>query len=933
LRHWIERMYKFKKKYLLVTILTAIVIIAVMNSVSAFPKFMAASLNANAFIIEGKDTTIPIQHNTLSKDSTLKTDSLKIISDTIKIDTFSLKLSKDTLEAPVKYSAGDSVVGLVDEKKIILYDKAKADYQDVSLNAPVIELDQDSHTVNAKSSRDSIGGIKDYAKMKQGETEYQSEGMQYNFKTKKGVTKGTITQQGEMYVHADIAKKIDERTMYTKGAFFTTCNLDKPHFGFRANHAKIINKKLAVTGPIRPEFDSVPIPIYLPFGIYPLYQGRHSGFMAPSFETNDQMGLGLANMGYYRVINNHWDVKVYGNIYSYGSWQVNVNPTYNKLYKYRGSFNFGLQNTQRGQKGDPDFYKSKTYNLTWAHSSDQRARPGTSFSANVNASSTNYNRNIPNNNTLNFQNVLGSSIAYSKTWQDKPYNLTVSANHNQNNQSRLVSINLPDIGFTVSTLYPFQKKESAGSKKWYEQFGIGYQASFRNAVSFYDSVNTHQVYHQSLVNHLLDTLQWGSQHSIPISLTLPPILGGAVIVSPSISYSFEIVDRKVSRYWDNNLDSLMAVVDKTPAVKQNASFGIGFNTSLFGTYQFGKKSKVIALRHVVKPTFGLNYTPDLNQKFTKAIQVDSSGSKAYFNELDGLYTTGQNRFLPRKFGGITFGLDNSLEMKMRNKKKQKGTDSTATEEDKSDVKKVRLIEGFGFNGSYNLFADSMKLSPISMYFRTNLFEKININASASLTPYELNKFGNPSKNYAWQGKKFSLGSITSASVSMSTSFQSKPKDAAKEKSKQEAINKTMTDPMLQADQQRLLDYMRQNPAEFVDFNTQWQVSLSYSLTYSKGYNYTTNRNENRITSSANLTGSFNLSPKWNLSMNGYYDFNTKKIQTFSMSIARDLHCWQMAINISPIGLYKFYSFTISPKAGILQDLKINRNRSFYTGYR
>lgn len=906
-------MRKFIRFYFFVPFI-AIFIIAGMNF-----NYATTPFNSKKFLII-KDTIPESIDSLLIKDS-LALDTTK----RMRVDTFTLRLSKDSLEAPVQYAATDSVVGLLADRKIILYNQAKTSYQDLTLSAPSIELDQTRNVVIAKASKDSTGEIKDYAEMKQGENQFRSESMEYDFKTQRGLTKTTITQQGEMYVHADIVKKIDAQTMYGWKAFFTTCNLDHPHFGFRTKRAKIINKKLAVTGSVRPEFDSVPVPIYLPFGIYPLYQGRHSGFIAPSFETNDQMGLGLAGMGFYYVVNDYWDVQANANIYSYGSWQANVNPKYRKIYKYSGSFNFGLQSTRRNSKGDPDYYSSKTYTVNWSHASDMRSRPGTSFSANVNASSTSYNKNIPNNNLLNFQNVLSSSITYTKNWIDRPFNLTASANHSQNNGAHQVSISLPNIGFTMTTIYPFQRKNAVGSKKWYEQFGIGYNGSFRNGVSFYDSIDYQSRYGKSMFSYLIDTLQWGANHSIPITLTLPPILGGAVQIAPSISYSQEWVDRVTTREYDKSRDTLIASINKGFHIKQQASVGVSLNTALYGTYQFRKKARIMAMRHVIRPTVGFSYTPDMNKKYWQYVQVDTTGYSAWFNKLDGYFSgRGQQQIFSRRFGGINFGFDNNLELKVRNKK----TKDTTASDNQEATRKIRLIEGFGVTGSYNIFADSMRLSDFNIYFRTNLFEKINITASANLTPYKLNSVGNRTSKYAWQGGKFSLGSITSANLSASTTFQSKPKDPAKEKRRQEQINQNLNDPMLQADQQRLMEYMRQNPAEFVDFNTPWSLSLSFNLNYYKGYNSYTNKNQDQITASSNFTGSFNLTPKWNFSVNGYYDFSTKKMQTFSMAISRDLHCWQMAINITPIGLYRFFNFTISPKSGILQDLKINRSRSF-----
>ena len=265
-----------------------------------------------------------------------------------------------------------------------------------------------------------------------------------------------------------------------------------------------------------------------------------------------------------------------------------------------------MQTTKFNFKGDPDFLKNKTFNINWNHSVDGKSRPGTSFSASVNAGSTRYNQLTPNNVQLNFQNQLGSSIAYSKSWAGKPYNLTLSANHNQNNVTRLINVSLPDAGFSVSTLYPLQSKNQVGTPKWYEKLGIGYNGNFRNQVSFYDTAFK--------LKNLIDTLQWGAQHSIPITLALPPIMGGAVIVSPSVSYSQVWIAQKFRRKWNTATQKVDTTITKGFFTDHQASFSLSFNTAVFGTYQF-RKSRIVALRHVIRPSFSLNYKPDLSKKY------------------------------------------------------------------------------------------------------------------------------------------------------------------------------------------------------------------------------------------------------------------------------------------------------------------------------
>jgi hypothetical protein len=565
-----------------------------------------------------------------------------------------------------------------------------------------------------------------------------------------------------------------------------------------------------------------------------------------------------------------------------------------------------MQNTKFNFKGDPDFSKTKTYSFSWNHSVDSRARPGTIFTANLNASSTKYNRFLPTDPQRNFQNQQGSSISYSKSWAGKPYNLTVSANHNQNNATHIMNISLPDIGFSVSTLYPLEKKETAGAAKWYEKLGVGYNGNLRNQVSFYDTAFR--------LSRLIDTLQWGATHNFPISVALPPILGGAVIVSPGISYAQVWIAQKFRRSWNDVAKKVDTTITKGFYLDHQASFSLNFNTAMYGTYVF-KKSRIIAIRHVIRPTLSMNYKPDLSKNHFYRTQIDTNKNVFEFSEYDGALYSG---FSKGKTGGIGFQLDNNLEMKVKNRK----------DTSENAVKKIKLIDGYGFSSGYNFLADSMKLGLFSLYLRTTLFEKISINFNSTLDPYQTNERGIDINKYAWQGDKFSLGRLTSGNISVSTSFRSKPKDAKKEEERKKQVQQRLNDPNLIADQNRLLDYMQQNPAEFVDFNIPWQVSFGYSLSFYNRFKSDYSGFENDFASNLNFNGSFNLTPKWNFSATGYYDFDTKKLQTFSMSINREMHCWQMSISITPVGLYRFFSFSISPKASVLQDLKVNRTRSF-----
>jgi hypothetical protein len=831
-----------------------------------------------------------------------KVDTLAKKQDSLVTSIDTLKLSKDSIDAPIDYNASDSGILIVDTREFLLYGKAKTNYQDLKIEAATIRYNQQSKMVKAYGSTDSTGKLDSKPVFIQGEMKSISDTISFNMESGKGLTKNTFFQEGEIFVNALSLKKMSDSVVYARKARFTTCNLDTPHFAFRTGRMKIINNKLGISGPTFPEFEGVPMPIGIPFGIFPLNRGRHSGILAPAFTASEDFGLGLEGLGYYKVINDYLDFTTRANIYSYGGWNVNLNSKYIKRYAFTGGFNLTLQNTKTlnrfGGTGD-EFNQSKSFMLNWSHSRDNRARPGTSFSANVNFGSSRFNRLLLNNPMQNFQNQLSSSISYSKDWRGK-YNLSVNANHNQNNNLRLVNLQLPTVNFNVVTLYPFQSKEQIGAGKWYEKIGIGYSGNVQNHLSFYDTAFNFK--------RLLDTAQWGAVHNIPISMSLPAL--GPVTISPSVSYEERWYGQRFIRSWNSVNKKVDTVKYRGLNTARQMSFGISAATRIFGTYTFGKNSNIKGIRHEIRPTISMNYQPDMAAAYHYTTQIDTTGRTYRFSQYEGGII---GSFSEGRFGGIGFGVDNLLEMKVRDK-----SDSTAKD------KKVKLIEGFGFSSSYNMLADSFKLGNFNLYARSTLFEKVNINASATLDPYDVDSKGYRLKTYAFDPKALKFGRITSGSIAISTSFSSKSKDGKTEKDREIPI-----DPFLTPDeQQRQLQFAKSNPAEFTDFNIPWTLSFSYSLSFSKQIKPDYSGFETRTFSSLNFNGDFSLSEKWKVGGSGYYDVSMGGLQQFSMFISREMHCWQMSINVMPVGIFRSFNITVNPKSGILRDLKINRSRVF-----
>jgi LPS-assembly protein len=828
-------------------------------------------------------------------------------------DTPDYQISKDTMEAEFTYKASDSIRIDIRKHQVRLYSKAEIQSKDAHMTADHILLDQDKHLVTASPSKDSTGNVIGLPKLVQADNTMVSDTIKYDTKTQKGITQHTYTVSGQMYVHAEKMKKITPEEYFGYRGVFTTCGLDTPHFAFRTNKMKIVKDKFAITGPVHPEFEGVPLPVYIPFGFFPLTTGRHSGLLPPEFTSSDQAGLGLTGLGYYKVISDYFDVILKTDLYTYGGYAFYFTPTYKVRYKYSGQVNFTYQYTKLLSSAGADaFQATKTFSFNWSHSMDTKARPGTNFSANVNVASTKFAASQLNNPTAAYNNQLSSSITYSHTFDGK-YNLTMSANHNQDNETRLINVSLPNLSFTVPTLYPFQSKTPVGTPKWYEKFGVGISTTIAGSSSFYDSLFT--------LKRAIDTFQWGAQNTIPISLALP--IKGPVQVTPGVSLSERVYSQRMYRHYDpafNKVDT--DAIQKGLFQEENMSYSISLASAIFGTFQgFGRNSTLMGIRHVIRPTVSFSYTPNFAGKdwYTIRTPYDSGDlSKNTPTRRVSYYDgTTYGPFSEGTFGGLSFGLDNHFEIKTRSK-----TDTSS-----AGIKKTTIIDGLGITGSYNYLADSFKLSNFTLYLRSTLFKNINITAGATVDPYQHNSFGTDVDKYAWEGKGFSVGRITSGNIAISTNFKSAPLDQKLEDQKNAAQGSDQI-PMTMEEQQAQLNYIRQNPAQFADFNIPWSLNLSFALNFTNALqsNYTY---KTTITSSINWSGDFNLTPKWKIGLNGYYDVKNGDMQSLTASISRDLHCWQMSINVTPVGYSHFFSFTISPKAGILQDLKINRTKYFY----
>ena len=420
------------------------------------------------------------------------TDSARAVLDSIhradslfKIDSAALQ-TKSSLKRPAFSTAKDSVVEVFSDgqRKIYYYGDVSVKYDNLELSADYMEYDMKTGTVYARGTLDTLTGEwKGQPVMKEGKSTYSMEEVRYNFNTQKARITNMITQQEDGLLHGKNIKMLPDRSINITKGQYTVCDLEHPHYYLKLTAAKVITKpsQKTVFGPAYPVIEDVPLPIGLPFGFIPKRPDRATGLLMPTFGEENARGFYLKDLGMYFVFGQYLDLSVTGDIYTLGSWALDVNSRYKVNYKCNGNFSLNISNDQTGEKGSTDFMQTRNFGLKWSHSQDSKAHPGSTFSASVNFSSPSNNRYNSHSVSDALQNQASSSISYSKNWGGK-FNLSINALHSQNSRDSSYAFTLPNVTFSVSRFYPFKRKNRVGKEKFYEKFSLGYNTTLQNNV-------------------------------------------------------------------------------------------------------------------------------------------------------------------------------------------------------------------------------------------------------------------------------------------------------------------------------------------------------------------------------------------------------------------------------------------------------------------
>ncbi|WP_432419332.1 putative LPS assembly protein LptD [Flavobacterium lacisediminis] len=852
-------------------------------------------------------TSIFSQENPIPGTITLTKSDLEKVKDSTAVD--STKKKKTFLEGVVNMKAKE--YEKLDQKKktVTLNDEAEIYYTDFELKAGKIVLDYEKNQVYAGRLKDSAGNYIQRPVFKQGSNIIEPDSIIYNTKSQRAKVWNSRTTQGELFIKAEISKKENDSVYFMKNARMTTSkNIDDPEYYFLVRKVKFVPKKKVVAGLTNMVIMDVPTPIGLPFAYFPMSEKSLSGFILPTPGQNNRQGYFLQNGGYYFALSDYYDLAILGDYYTNGSYGLRAESSYAKRYKFNGRLNFRFENNIQSEKGFPDYIKSKQYNIQWSHSQDAKAAADSRFSASVNLGSSQYFRQSVNMNNVgsSLNNNLSSSVSYSKTFRSVPQvNMSISATHSQNTNTEEIDMTLPTFQASVDRIYPFAPKD--GIKKGIlKNINLQYNVRGENRIKTNDSL--------FFTSQMFRDAKSGFQHTIPINTNFK--IFKYFSVSAGATYNETWVMNTINKDFSGIENKVIVSDVKGFEAYRTYNFNAGIGTTIYGTFNFGEDKKIQAIRHVMRPNIGYGYTPSFDQYFEKyALDATGINFNDYTKFENGLFGSPSKSLSNR----MNFSLSNTFEAKVRDEESKKG-----------ETKKVMLLNNLNVGIGYDIAADSLKWSEMSVSGGTQLLkQKMNINFAATLDAFAIDNAGRriDKLNIDNGGSFFRL---PRANMTINYNFSSADNSKKSRETEQNLQNGGRADDLfgksvdMSDSRQSLFDKDKEEGNKSLDwysYKIPWDLRLAYSVTYNN-----TNRQNEIQSHSLMASGNIELAPRWKVGFSSGYDFKQKGVTFTQLRFERDLESWRMSFNWVPFGQNTYWGFFIGISSSIFSDIKYEKRQ-------
>lgn len=862
-----------------------------------------------------------------------------------------INISKDSLDAPVDYSARDSMRIDVENKKIFLFGEGDISYTSINLKADFIEFDWENNVVTARGAQDSLGRWIGKPIFTDGKETFDAGEIRYNFKTQKGLITEAASVQQNLFVRGKRTKYVSalgdttkSDIIYNKNAIFTSCDLEHPHFGIRSTKQKVIPGKLVVIGPSNVEIGNIPTPLWLPFGFFPINVGASSGLIFPQgYEYDPRWGFGLEGVGWYFPINDYLHFKATGDIFVKGTYRLKGRADYRRRYKYNGYLDLQYAN-YNNENDEAIRVRDRAFSFNWRHNQDAKANPYRSFGGNIDFQTNNALSKATNNVFDVEKTTISSGLNYVEKFPNKPINLSIGLNHSQNLQTRKVTLNAPTVSFQLSRIYPFKRKNPVGKSQWYEDIALDYRGESKSRIVGTDTTFLEQ--------ETWRNAQYGAKHKANLSTKFR--LFKYFNVTPRATYEETWFFKELNKTFDTSIDTTITIVNGLQQIDtiqksvmdtlissftpfRKFSSTVQLNTKLFGKILF-KKGPIRGIRHIMTPSVSFSYQPEQDQYWREVrdSSTDPDSYEEYHIFSNGLYSASPQKV---KQMALVYSIGNSIETKVFSKR-----DST--------TRNVPVIRSLNINGNYNFAADTLNWSTVGANTNVSLFNGITaLRLSATFDPYKETEAGKRINTYYWKENKKPLrfeqfratltNKLTVKKITqLLTGERDKDPNAPELDDLLDENDEFREDPfkdkplLSPEEEERLKEKKKleeqRKRERFASKQSLISLFDNFGIDHTLRLQVDREKGKDTVKVTAHsiaLSGSIQLTERWSFTgLRLGYDFTRKRITYPQIGIKRDLHCWELGGFWQPQrGTFQFY-LRVKP-GSTLDFLKVPYNKT------
>lgn len=783
------------------------------------------------------------------------------------------------------YYKSETILYDVQKKTTRLQKNSSIDYEGLKLTAHQILVDWDTSILTASgietAAPDSIFEATGDSIMVIGLPELNQKGnkpmygdlMEYNMRTNHGKISSGKTQMEDGYYRGDKILRLNSKIMVVSDGYFSTCDLENPHFYFKSKQMKLILNNKIIAKPVILYISGVPV-FALPFGVFPNRTGRHSGLIMPSYGSTSSDGRFLRGGGFYWAGSQYHDATFIVDFFDKKGYLFRGSSKYKKRYSLNGGISGSL--TPRSFNNQ----NRRRWDLRWNHS--QTITPTLKFNSNVKlVSDESFYEDLSSNRNSRLNQQLISNVTFNKRWEGSGNGLSVNLSRNENLQSKDITEVFPKFNFRMGRKQLF-KTGIGNDPRWYNSLYYTYSNGGERKRSL-----IHTTINDSTISVTEDTRE---KITHAVSVNSPQKLLKYFTFNPSLNYSEGWINEWTEPQTNPDGSFILNENGKIEtrtrrSFKSRRTFSSAFqmSTKVYGNFapNIGSLS---AVRHVITPSISFRYTPDFSSDFYGYYVTgsDTLGNNLKYDLFTGTAIGGTPSKATKT---LTYSINNIFQAKLN--------------EGSENEKKLDLFT-INLRGNYNFTADFRRMGPLSSSFRTKGIAGINLDISTRHNFY-----------------KWADGSITNEATiiprltnfTASTSFNLRGAERVED-----------VDVLDDAVEQYSSDDVdsRFDNLDFADLSGDaWSARISL--------NYTLNKtNPDNTSKTFWMRGNLNFNPtrEWSVGYNYNIDLVRKIITNHSVNIRRDLHCWQFALNWTPSGPGAGYFLLINVKSAQLRDLKI-----------